>query len=307
LVARAVVSDLYVGRHQLKDIDEMINGNNSSCAETLFPFTCKVRNSDNELYFGQMSADVNNAVYNGCGIKFEKKEEKTIYAGKFKNGVRHGCGVFFGEDHTYAGEWEDGEMIGMCAVDFNDGNNFQGWYNRGEMIEGTFDTATEIYTGHFKDSLKNGKGFMIVKDVGTTYDCSWRGGVIAAGPGVVRMGHGSDVVVYDGELTHGGEPDGRGVQYMPNTTGTGNYYFGDWKDGKKEGKGTQLLPSGLYYVGDFKENMFHGKGSVLYPNKTFYRGQFINGVAQGFGVWRDCIGKTYEAGKENSSTGSLRI
>ncbi len=60
---------------------------------------------------------------------------------------------------------------------------------------------------------------------------------------------------------------------------SGHEYVGDFKDGKKHGKGTLTYANGHKYVGEFKDNVRHGKGIL----------SFADGRAAKEGVWKDGI------------------
>ena len=45
--------------------------------------------------------------------------------------------------------------------------------------------------------------------------------------------------------------------------GNGNSYLGEFKDGKKNGKGIYNCGNGKYYVGDFNDGKFEGKTAQL--------------------------------------------
>jgi len=97
----------------------------------------------------------------------------------------------------------------------------------------------------------------------------------------------------------------------------GTSYFGEIKDGKKEGYGIDIrsdfiylgeykddLPSGKgkmifknadYYDGDWKEGKFEGQGRfVLRATGISYHGQFIQGLKDGYGVEERGDGSKYE-------------
>jgi len=50
-------------------------------------------------------------------------------------------------------------------------------------------------------------------------------------------------------------------------------YTGEYRDGKRHGKGTMIYPDGSKYVGEWKDGLRHGHGLYIYPNgdKVCYR------------------------------------
>ena len=74
------------------------------------------------------------------------------------------------------------------------------------------------------------------------------------------------------------------------TDGFGTYttssskYVGDFKAGKKCGKGTAIFPSGSRYVGDFMDDTYHGNGTFSMASGRIYTGEFRNGKYHGQGT-----------------------
>ncbi len=91
----------------------------------------------------------------------------------------------------------------------------------------------------------------------------------------------------------------------------GNYYLGDYAEGKKQGFGYHLFNNGLVYYGRYKDNLkidgividpitfnevykgewdhdtYNGRGRLTRRNGQYYEGSFVNGYFQGKGriVW----------------------
>ena len=71
------------------------------------------------------------------------------------------------------------------------------------------------------------------------------------------------------------------------TFDSGEKYVGEWKDGKKHGKGTYIYTNGekeeeleavsSSYVGEFKDGKKHGQGTVTFTNGNNFVGAFKNG------------------------------
>ena len=87
----------------------------------------------------------------------------------------------------------------------------------------------------------------------------------------------------------------------------GEYYIGEFKDGKRSGKGIllyngekliffggfegdKLVGSGdfenqnyIYYIGQWSDNLRNGKGILKYDDRRIYKGDFLNDVITGYG------------------------
>lgn len=128
---------------------------------------------------------------------------------------------------------------------------------------------------------------------------TWSGECIngyADGNGELKIMHGKTQVLYykgdikegqlhgkgimrrmDGEYYEGGfendNPHGFGVS----VTRSGKYE-GEWKAGKREGKGKMRFLLGGEYDGEWKNNRFHGRGSAHYISGRKVTAQFAEGV-----------------------------
>ena len=66
----------------------------------------------------------------------------------------------------------------------------------------------------------------------------------------------------------------------------GTFYWGNYKEGRREGFGCKVFPSiNESYVGFFENNMFNGKGALIVENH-WYIGDFQNNVINGNGVYK---------------------
>ena len=78
---------------------------------------------------------------------------------------------------------------------------------------------------------------------------------------------------YVGEYKDG-KRNGQGTE----TWNDGEKYVGKWKDGKRNGQGTFLFPDGTKYVGGWKgSNPWNG---IEYDKNGNITGRFVNGVKQ---------------------------
>ena len=71
-------------------------------------------------------------------------------------------------------------------------------------------------------------------------------------------------------------------------------YEGDWKRGKKHGKGTYFFPNGDRFEGDWKRGKMHGQGTYLFSGGDKYVGEWKDGRKDGKGIYFFSEGDRFE-------------
>jgi len=90
---------------------------------------------------------------------------------------------------------------------------------------------------------------------------------------------GNLILTYFGEFKEG-KPNGQGTE----TYSDGAKYVGEWKDGNRNGQGTDTYSDGAKYVGEFKDDKKHGQGTYTWPNGDKYVGEWKEGKLNGQGT-----------------------
>ena len=246
--------------------------------------------------------------WNEEGIRVEGEyfwSDGSYYEGEF-NGSRSGNGTqVYSNGSIYIGDW---------AEDQKAGNGYFIWPDNGNIYDGIFAENVRngegtLYTldrlrqnGIWEDDqLKEGEEQTLAQDGQET----WTGennavytGVrtdgILNGMGSVRYENGN---WYHGEFVNGLK-DGEGIYYDVSSE---YFYFGEWKEGNREGKGIagwlsedkQSMDN--FYVATYQNDKINGEGVELYNEaKAWYKGAFNEeGKKEGTGmiVWQD--GKRY--------------
>ena len=86
-----------------------------------------------------------------------------------------------------------------------------------------------------------------------------------------------------------GKKHGKGKMFYSDKS----YYDGDWFNDLKMGHGQLTLANGDKYEGTFKNNLMEGYGNYFYKNGRIYEGQFINGFMEGKGIYKFTTGNQY--------------
>ncbi len=120
------------------------------------------------------------------------------------------------------------------------------------------------------------------------------------GKGVMTLDDGA----YDGEFKNG-KREGRGIYTWDN----GDKYDGEWKNGERSGRGVFTWSDGDKYAGEYKNNFKDGLGVFRWSNVNKYDGEGTNGTRHGEGVLKDKKGELLYEGqwvddKQQKSTSS---
>ena len=136
------------------------------------------------------------------------------------------------------------------------------------------------YIGEFKFGVFHGKGTYTWDD-GKKYQGEWDLGS-ESGYGTLVKPNGDK---YEGEWAHG-LPNGQGIFfYGPNSEWPGHIYNGEYKDDKRQGKGTYSWPNGDKYVGEWKDDIRHGHGTFTLATGDKYVGEWKDNIKHGHGSY----------------------
>ena len=91
--------------------------------------------------------------------------------------------------------------------------------------------------------------------------------------------------------------DGYGYyQFSPTVS-----YEGEWKGGKRHGKGhLRNSECGWDYVGYFEDNFIHGLGKYVWASGDVYVGYFLQNEKNGFGIYKWMNGSSYKGFWKNN-------
>lgn len=205
----------------------------------------------------------------------------ATYVGYVAKGVPHLYGeLWWGRDNYYVGGFTHGEKSGIGCQVLSNG---------------------EIYSGTFSQDVWNGYGTYFFSD-GSVLEGFFKDGEI-------------DNPTYWGEqkscLSSSMHPSGKpfffyhgvGIQF---DLGSGSIYNGEWKEGKKHGKGILFYGDGSHFRGTFVEDRIEGPG-ILVKERSVFCGHFKNGQKDGPAIefFSDCAVKG--TWRNNAGEGCFRI
>jgi hypothetical protein len=79
----------------------------------------------------------------------------------------------------------------------------------------------------------------------------------------------------------------------------GAVFEGQWKEGKRQGKGKQVWKDGSIYEGYWKNDMANGRGRLIHADGDVYEGDWENDKASGIGEYIHIDGATYHGSWKN--------
>ena len=178
-------------------------------------------------------------------------------------------------NNKFEGDWLSGQCSNYGILTYHNGN---------------------IHEGNFKDNYKDGAGTFYDKANNSKFEGKWVMGrqegygvyyncetkrISYKGYLVNGIKHGDGIEFYDTGHYYEGSfvknlRHGRGKLY--DNTGFPKYE-GQWKNGKRNGFGTEKIKGyrGYVFVGTFSEGVKEGKGEEVFSNGDVYIGWYKNG------------------------------
>lgn len=217
-------------------------------------------------------------------VEWEEVENKTL-----ENGA------------VYTGWLYQGQPHGTGSIEWDDGSTFEGTFDMGKRVNGTYVAANgDKYVGSFVNDKKEGVGYMeYVTDCiyygefkndhmhgmgymrwpgGDQYWGEWKNG---QPEGFGRKEFWNDQrgwYIYEGEMVNG-LPHGTGFMLYPTGDKVDLYerYIGEWANGGRKGQGKFWFKDGCYYEGEFDSDWINGTGTFKWPNGNEFTGNFTGG------------------------------
>jgi len=154
---------------------------------------------------------------------------------------------------AYDGEFADSLMSGFGVIVWPNKDKYLGDFKAGSRTgKGKYYYANgTIYEGDFKDNNFEGKGTMFYND-GSKYIGDWKSDK-RNGKGWLEF---KNNYVYEGDFVNN-LLDGKGtMEWVEGSEFKGNKYVGEYKNGKRNGKGKYIYANGTILEGDFENDKF---------------------------------------------------
>ena len=209
------------------------------------------------------------------------------YVGEFKDNKRNGLGTYIHiNGDKYVGEFKDGKQHGQGTYDFANGYKRVGEFRDGKQHgQGTFTFANgDKYYGEFRVGKAHGEGVHLFSDGRPSQEGVWDDGRFVRAQRIPDHVAGRSWTSAPTHATSQADTGGvalgqsnltacytrAAVASWTNCFGAAIYgggeYVGEFKNGKRHGKGTQTAANGDKYVGEFRDNLRYGQGTVYFAN-----------------------------------------
>lgn len=212
-------------------------------------------------------------------VKINYRSGKKLDA-HFIKGVLNGqCHISYENGDVIDCEFEDGKKNGYGNLVKRNGEHYEGYF-KNDKREGSGICTNEdgsSYDGEWLGGKMNGRGKFISADGGVCHT-TWKNGKREGDAEIVSNGDIIKGKYCADELRHGTITYSNGDIYLgpirklkPETnalkkekgtlTGKNYCYEGEFKNGKRSGKGRTDYADGAYYFGDYLDDLKHGEGS----------------------------------------------
>ena len=233
-----------------------------------------------------------------CTVHYSGKYSKYEMIVPLVNGMRDGKAMIVNDGVAYLRlEYKRGSLTGVVErmnefgaielrghlvngvesgffeeYDGNDNVVWRGYYkngrrdpeNRNRIVRKGKNTVRSIEHGEFYELDENGKVTQLC-----LYESGVRSRVIATFSGNTMTELDSDGKriyegTFKGSVENGFVREGKGREYAKG--GKMVEYLGDWKNGKRNGVGTEYKGMKAFYIGEWKDGMRNGKGKEMDEN-----------------------------------------
>jgi hypothetical protein len=211
------------------------------------------------------------------GIREILFPDGAVYRGGVRGTLLHGKGEYVAKSFRYEGEFREGVKHGQGVYGWDNGNRYEGPFvnDLPEGIGKYVFASGDTYQGELKAGALTGRGIYVTKagdtQEGTFVDARLNG------VGIYRFANGDR---YEGEVQLG-RLHGKGRYYIKG----GDRIEGAFVDGKAQGKGTYYFANGDRYEGDLEGSELTGKGAYFYASGLKYEGEVRRGQPNGIGTF----------------------
>ena len=233
---------------------------------------------------------------NGKGVYyFAPSDIRYYYEGEFKDGKMEGYGTLVYKENydvedesmvrykKYKGEFKNNKFNGYGSLYYEDGYSRHGYWVDGVMNSSFAEFRDSLNHIYFAGEVENNfpKNGHLYDRSSHVNEKEYIGDIKYYEPHGVGTLYYTDGTYYYGQFVDGSK-HGKGKQTYSSEY---DFYDGEWEYGTWSGYGTLVFKNGDKYVGQFSRGNFEGKGTYYFKNGDKYVGQFRRGQFEGEGTY----------------------
>ena len=213
------------------------------------------------------------------------QSKKKDYISQKNQNIIYKPPLYFSESkYTYFGTWsrQNLQKEGWGILIDEKGNKYEGGF-KSDKIDGygrLISINGDYYEGELKMGNIEGTGIFFSAEKEMLYKGSFKNNFFDGNGHQTYQNIDNQKIIYEGEFKIG-KREGKGKL----TFSDGNYYEGEFKNDKFEGEGYFKYKDGREYNGYWKNNEMNGKGEFTWGDNKKYNGEYKDSRRDGFGIY----------------------
>ena len=250
------------------EFEKIINEKSTGISEEKFFLLIKSKIKEIETELGE--------------INQSKKKE---YISQKNQNIIYKSPLFFTESKiTYFGTWSKVtlEKEGWGIIIDGNGNKYEGGF-KSDKLDGycrIISINGDYFEGEIKIGIIEGEGIFYSAQKSMLYKGTFKNNFFEGNGQQTFQNFDNHKIVYEGQFKKG-KREGKGKFNF----GDGNYYEGDFINDKFNGQGYFKFKDGREYKGNWKDNEMNGKGTFKWDENKKYEGEYKDSRREGYGIY----------------------
>ena len=216
--------------------------------------------------------------------EINESKKKEYLSQKNQSIVNKSPLYFSSTKNTYFGTWSKNTLKkeGWGIIIDENGNKYEGGF-KSDKLDGycrIISVNGDYYEGEIKKGIVEGNGIFFSAEKGMLYNGEFKNNLFEGTGEQVYENYENHKITYEGQFKHG-KREGKGKLSFDD----GNYYEGNFKNDKFDGEGYFKFNDGREYKGNWKENEMNGEGVFIWNENQKYEGQYKDSRREGHGTY----------------------
>jgi len=216
--------------------------------------------------------------------EINESKKKEYLSQKNQNIINKSPLYFSSTKNTYFGTWSKNTLKkeGWGIIIDENGNKYEGGF-KSDKLDGycrIISVNGDYYEGEIKKGIVEGNGIFFSAEKGMLYNGEFKNNLFEGTGEQVYDNYENHKITYVGQFKHG-KREGKGKLSFDD----GNYYEGNFTKDKFDGEGYFKFNDGREYKGNWKENEMNGEGVFIWNENQKYEGQYKDSRREGHGTY----------------------